>query len=98
MMHYIVVALLLGTVVCRGGGMDAGTSLRIRLQHWLPLPLAVAGLPLFPHTSPYAVELLGLAVLLFLWLERRRPHCPRPLPPEGLFHGRSDPPRPHGAE
>ena len=96
MSHYIVFALLFGTLVCRGGGMDAGTSLRVRLQHWVPLVLAGAGLPLFPYTSPFAVELMGAAVLVFLWSERRRPHCP--LPPGGPFHGRSDPKRHCGAD
>lgn len=95
MTHYIVVALLLGTIICRGGGMDSSTPLRVRLQHWLPLPLAVAGLPLFPHTSPWAVELLCVALTLFVWMERRRPHCPTP---GGVFHGRSDPSRAHGAD
>lgn len=74
MTHYVVFMLLLGTIACRGRNMDSNTPLRARIQYWVPLLPALASLPPWP-THAYASELMGSCLLLFLWMERRRPTC-----------------------
>ncbi len=83
MTHYLVFLLLIGTIVCRGRNMDTNTPLRARLQYWLPLLPALLSLPAFP-THQYGQELMGLCLVFFLWMEKRRPTCH-----EGPDHGRT---------
>lgn len=70
-LHYIIVAAVAWTVICRARNMTYATPLRARLQHWAAAVLAVFSLPVLAG-SPL---LLGAALCVHLWIEARRPAC-----------------------
>lgn len=70
-LHYIIVAAVAWTIICRARNMTCATPLRARLQHWAAAALAVFSLPVLVG-SPL---LLGAALCVHLWIETRRPAC-----------------------
>jgi hypothetical protein len=70
-MHYLIVAAVAWTIICRARNMTSSTPLRARLQHWAAATLAVFSLPVLADSQ----LLLGVALCVHLWAEARRPAC-----------------------
>lgn len=70
-MHYLIVAAVAWTIICRARNMTRDTPLRARLQHWLAVSFAVFSLPVLADSQ----LLLGAALCAHLWAEARQPVC-----------------------
>lgn len=83
-LYYLVVGAVCWSVFCRARMMTCATPAAIKLQHAAVLILTVVSLPSFGLNAE--AELLGSALMLYLWADARRWKFGPPSGPTELAH------------